>query len=348
MEYEIAGLRVSLPASLLPQGFGRALQPFSLPQEPSGSPSGIRAATTGRARGDSPEVARRVGAVTATPGPHLPARLVLEPAVELHRGNGWRELYRFEFSDAAANCLFGRDKEGFLLEMIPRNGGQTVRFRSNETGSRAWCDFTTGNHPGLFRFGVWTLCNLAALRHDALAIHASVILYQGHAVPFLGESGTGKSTHTRLWRRWISGSGLLNDDSPFIDASSHTIRAWGSPWSGKLPCYRNDTYPVAAFVRLSQGPENRIRQLRPLEAFGALFPSAPPALVRDTELRDAICRLLGRCIEQIPVYHLTCRPDADAARLVCHTLFGADRPAVSAIQSTRTGSDTGHQPLPLP
>lgn len=322
MEYEIAAMRVSLPASLLPPGFSRALQPFIASRDLSG-PSGPSGGGAGRARGDSPEVARRIGAVTAPPKPHVPAKLVLKTAAELRRGFGWRELDRFEFPDAAAGCLFGRDKEGFLLEMSPHNGGRTVRFRSCDTGSQAWCDFSVGDHPGLFRFGVWTLCNLAALRHDVLAFHASAIRYQGGAVLFLGESGTGKSTHTRLWRRWIPGSSLLNDDSPFVDASAQTVLAWGSPWSGKLPCYRNVAHPVTAFVRLSQGPENRIRQLPPLEAFGALFPSAPPAFARDAELRDAVCRLLGRCVEQIPVYHLTCRPDADAARLVRQTLFGA-------------------------
>ena len=80
--------------------------------------------------------------------------------------------------------------------------------------------------------------------------------------------------------------------------------------------------PIAAIVRLSQAPHNRIRRLRPIEAIGALLPSAPPAFSHDERLQDDVCALLSRVIESVPVYHLECLPDADAARLSCQTIFG--------------------------
>lgn len=58
--------------------------------------------------------------------------------------------------------------------------------------------------------------NIAAVARQAVAIHSSVISLNGGAVLFLGESGTGKSTHTRLWREHIPGAELLNDDSPIV------------------------------------------------------------------------------------------------------------------------------------
>ena len=75
-------------------------------------------------------------------------------------------------------------------------------------------------------------------------------------------------------------------------------------------------------MRLSQAPHNRIRRLRPIEAIGALLPSAPPAFSRDEQLQDNVCTLLSQVIESVPVYHLECLPDADAARLSCQTVFG--------------------------
>ena len=57
---------------------------------------------------------------------------------------------------------------------------------------------------------------LMTVRKDTVALHGSCIVYKGKAVLFLGESGTGKSTHTRLWRENIAGSKLLNDDSPIV------------------------------------------------------------------------------------------------------------------------------------
>ncbi|MFR7603666.1 MAG: hypothetical protein ACLUYV_08260 [Alistipes shahii] len=178
-----------------------------------------------------------------------------------------------------------------------------------------------GHNPALFRFGVWILFNIAALPLGAVAFHSSVIRYRGRGVLFLGESGTGKSTHTRLWREHIPGAELLNDDSPIIRATDSEALVHGSPWSGKTPCYRNESCPIAAVVRLSQAPHNRIRRLRLIESIGALLPSAPPAFARDERLSDDTCGLLSRLIAQVPVYHLECLPDAAAAQLACRTVF---------------------------
>ena len=66
-----------------------------------------------------------------------------------------------------------------------------------------------------------------------------------------------------------------------IDVYKRQALVHGSPWSGKTPCDRNESCPIAAVVRLSQAPHNRIRRLRPIESIGALLPSAPPAFARD-------------------------------------------------------------------
>lgn len=70
--------------------------------------------------------------------------------------------------------------------------------------------------PRLLRFALWMGYGLMTVRKDTVALHGSCIVYKGKAVLFLGESGTGKSTHTRLWRENIAGSKLLNDDSPIV------------------------------------------------------------------------------------------------------------------------------------
>ena len=338
MEYIIAGLRLSLPDSLIPPRFAGALQAFAVAGTEAAEKRSGRVRAAGpevapgeavvRARAAGPEVApeEAVARVRAA-GPEVAPKtgsgpeLILESDVRIQRAAGWHELHRFDFADADADCRFGYDKAGFLLEMSPRDGSLPARFRLPEEGPRACCDFTPAHHPALFRFGLWTLFNLAALHRGAVAIHASAIRYRGRGVLFLGESGTGKSTHSRLWRENIPGTALLNDDSPILGLADGTVRVWGSPWSGKVPCYRNESCPVAAIVRLVQAPENQIRRLSPIEAFGALFPSTPPAFIRDTRLQDAVCTLLGQIIGLVPVYRLECRPDAEAARLACEKLF---------------------------
>lgn len=284
MEYTIAGLRLSLPGTLINRHFGRALQPFA-------------------------------SACPGTPD------LTLDAGTEVTPLPDYRELHSFEFTDADADCRFGADADGYLLEMTPRDGSAPARFRMAYGATTAQSDIAPEHNPALFRFGTWTLFNIAALPHGAVAFHSSVIRYRGKGVLFLGESGTGKSTHTRLWREYIPGAELLNDDSPIIRATEREAIVFGSPWSGKTPCYRNESCPITAVVRLSQAPHNHIRRLRPIEAIGALLPSAPPAFARDERLSDDTCGLLSRLIAQVPVYHLECLPDAAAAQLSCDTVF---------------------------
>ena len=101
-----------------------------------------------------------------------------------------------------------------------------------------------------------------------LEMHASVVISGGKGYLFLGKSGTGKSTHSRLWLQHIPGTQLLNDDNPILRLMPDgTARVFGSPWSGKTPCYKALDVPVGAVVRQDQAPHNRICKLAPVQAY---------------------------------------------------------------------------------
>lgn len=284
MRYTIARIVVELPDDLITGHFGRALEPFA------------------SAGGET----------------HLELCSGECPAPQ----SDWHELDRFDFADADADCIFGADSAGYLLEMTPRDGSAPARFRKKFDDKSATTDCTPSHNPALFRFGLWIIYNLAALPHGRVAFHSSVISLGGRSVLFLGESGTGKSTHTRLWRETIAGARLLNDDSPIVGiAADGGIEVFGSPWSGKTPCYRNVVEPAAGFVRLSQAPHNRIRPLRSIEALGALLPSLPPAFAHDERLMDLEYAIVSRIIATTRVCHLECLPDGAAAELSRKTIF---------------------------
>jgi hypothetical protein len=161
---------------------------------------------------------------------------------------------------------------------------------------------------------------------QTVAVHASVVIYANRAVLVLGESGTGKSTHTKLWLRHILGSRLLNDDSPVIrielDENNQLVPfVYGSPWSGKGQCYLNERYPVAAFVRLEQHKINQVARLGKLQAFGALFPSFPPAFLKDDYFEEHGCSIISTVVKTTPVYRLQCLPDQSAAEVLKSTIF---------------------------
>lgn len=213
--------------------------------------------------------------------------------------------------------VFGRYAEGYSLRI--QQGELSLQMWQKDNDNTV-C-FEGALVERLLRFSLWVAFGLVTAPYETVAIHTSAIQYKGKAVLFLGESGTGKSTHTRLWRENIPNALLLNDDSPMLRIVDGVSYVYGSPWSGKTPCYKNEQYPLAGCVRLSQAPYNRIERLNVLKAYGALHPSCPPDFAYDDHLYDYISQIIGKVIEKVPVYHLACLPDAEAAFLSCRTLF---------------------------
>ncbi len=231
------------------------------------------------------------------------------------------DISEFEFEQEYATGRFSRYAEGYRFAMY-RNGREYLfikRDGSNIVESNLGCEEVAD--LSLIRFGMWMMFGIVIAPKGAIAIHSSVVVKHGAAVLCLGESGTGKSTHTRLWRENIEGAKLLNDDSPIIRIIDGVCYAYGSPWSGKTHCYINRRVPVKALMRLSQAPHNKIRRLPALAAIGAVLPSCPPAFATDTALQDAICDTVSGVIASTPIYHLECLPDAAAAQLSYSTIF---------------------------
>ena len=225
--------------------------------------------------------------------------------------------YRSEIDGIVSH--FGQYRNGFLFVMLPPEGGTLELWLSED---KQVVNFKGNYNLRLLRFACWIAYGVATAPFKTVAIHTSTIVCQSKAILFLGESGTGKSTHTRLWRENIQGAVLLNDDSPILRIIDGEPWIYGSPWSGKTPCYKNESYPLAACVRLSQAPFNQIKKLSVVQGYGALHPSCPPDFAYSDELYDYISDTLSSLLSAVPVYHLACLPDADAAHLSHDTIFG--------------------------
>ena len=160
---------------------------------------------------------------------------------------------------------------------------------------------------------------LATANSQTALFHSSVVSYQGRAYMFLGHSGTGKSTHSSLWLKHISGTELVNDDNPVVRRMSDGFYVFGSPWSGKTPCYRNVRYPLGGVVQLSQAPYNKIQRLKPLMAYAALVPSISGKRW-DRLVAEGLHETEDMMAGEIAIWHLECLPDADAALLCSKTI----------------------------
>lgn len=155
----------------------------------------------------------------------------------------------------------------------------------------------------------------------SLMLHASVVESDGRAYLFMGKSGTGKSTHSRLWLDNFSGCSLLNDDCPLVTASGDEVfQACGTPWSGKTPCWRNARYEVGGIARIRRAAVNRFIPTEGIEAFVSFIPGMS-VMTSDRELYSDASSTALRLLGSVTTGILECRPDAEAAA-VCRRAFG--------------------------
>ena len=187
---------------------------------------------------------RAFGPFAVRPEPAEQPALLLRPTAEIPAPAQLRELHRFPFEDADAECSFGRCTGGYLFRMTPRDG-RTATFFKPLAGPEVLSDIAWGGAPDptLLRFGLWMCLGMAFAPQGILAIHSSAIRLGDDAVLFLGESGTGKSTHTRLWCDHIPGAELLNDDSPLVGMHdgrpTGRVRGRSAPYRGPVRRYRS-------------------------------------------------------------------------------------------------------------
>ncbi len=207
----------------------------------------------------------------------------------------------------------------FVFEMNTKhNGDHKLTYeRGSKVVKLAPCnDFFS------LKFMLWKAYALVAINNGVVPIHASTVIKDNAAVLCLGESGTGKSTHTRMWMGNIAGTRMLNDDSPMLKMEEGRLRVYGSPWSGKTDFYINEDYEVKGLLRIRRASENKIQRQNTVQAIVSVYPSLPPMFANDEALADMMVDLVSGIIESTPVYIMSCLPNGDAARVACKELYG--------------------------
>lgn len=232
------------------------------------------------------------------------------------------ELDRIK-DDMGATVLL-KSESGYVVRLSPVSDSSVHQLDVTEDFSyaRAAVDWSDSHAASALSSLLRIVFSMAVLAHGAVSVHASCVEEDGNAYMFMGRSGTGKSTHSRLWIQNVPGTALVNDDNPLIRFSEGTCMAFGTPWSGKTPCYRNVGYPLCGIVRLLQSNENVFHHKSDVDAFAALLPGC--SVIRsDTRMFDAACDVLVRISESVPVGILECRPDAEAVSVCRNSLKSA-------------------------
>ena len=149
------------------------------------------------------------------------------------------------------------------------------------------------------------------LTKDVLLFHGSALSMDGRGYIFTAPSGTGKSTHARLWRKCFGERvTMVNDDKPFLKIADDGVTVYGSPWSGKHRLDTNTSVPLHAIALIERAKENSIERMSPLDAVPVLLQQA----YREEEM-EGIFPLVLKLAEMIPVYKLKCNMEPEAARV---------------------------------
>ena len=157
--------------------------------------------------------------------------------------------------------------------------------------------------------------------YDTVVFHGSVIDVDGQAYLFTARSGTGKSTHTRLWREYLGDRAVMvNDDKPMLRITDSGVIAYGTPYNGKHRLGTNISVPLRAMCILTRGEKNSIAGISKSAAYDMLLqqvyrPKDPLQMAKTLKLVDKFA-------ENVLLYKLVCNMDISAAEVAYNAMKG--------------------------
>ena len=152
------------------------------------------------------------------------------------------------------------------------------------------------------------------VEYDVLLVHGSALCMDGRAYVFIARSGTGKSTHARLWREAFGERvWMINDDKPLLKIEDEGVTVWGTPWDGKHHLSRNASAPLAAIVCLERDAENHIEPMSKADAFPFLMKQAYAS--KDPATMARIVNLEKQLLNAVDFYILGCTEEPQAAQV---------------------------------
>ena len=157
--------------------------------------------------------------------------------------------------------------------------------------------------------------------YDTILFHGSCVAVDRVGYLFTAKSGTGKSTHTRLWRELLRERAVMvNDDKPLIRMTDAGAVICGTPWDGKHRLSTSIAVPLKALCILERAEKNTIRKISAAEAYPMLLQQAYRPL--DSMALDKTLTLIDRLAASVSLWRLGCNTEIEAARAAYETMKG--------------------------
>lgn len=257
-------------------------------------------------------------------------------------GEVGRDLFRIELADSLPDVekqLFYTSQENpdeTRMDIYTYDGGMYIEVAPSSRYPVSGCIMVDSSYS-LVKVKViekdrerFVLDNAAMLAYalststrDTLLMHSSVVVSDGKAYMFLAPSGTGKSTHSKMWLQNIPGTTLLNDDNPVIALTDGRPVCFGTPWSGKTRCYKKESAPVGAIVTIKRDGTNFAKRLNVLSAYASLI-GATSGLKSDPVMGDGLHSTMEKVVGSVPFFEMHCLPDGEAAVVCSAAVKGAE------------------------
>ena len=167
------------------------------------------------------------------------------------------------------------------------------------------------------------LCDYCLKNSNGIIFHSSAIAVDGNAYLFTAPSGTGKSTHARLWREMLGDRAfMVNDDKPIIRFEDGAFYVYGTPWNGKHRLDTNTKVKIKAICAISQAKENSIQRATTAEmVITVLNQTIRPKEASDM---DKLLFLVEKMLTTVDLYKLGCNISREAAELSFKTMSGEE------------------------
>lgn len=175
--------------------------------------------------------------------------------------------------------------------------------------------------PYLETLAVYRKLAQLLVQEDILLMHGSVVAVDGQAYLFTAKSGTGKTTHTRLWMQQFGDRAVIvNGDKPLLRIAAESVTVYGTPWDGKEHLSTNTSCPLKAICILTRSKTNHIERISKKEALPMLCqqvhrPADPAALAK-------MLALVNRLGSSVPLYRLGCNMEPEAAQVAYNGMNG--------------------------
>ena len=154
----------------------------------------------------------------------------------------------------------------------------------------------------------------AIIDYDGFLLHAAVLEVDGEAFAFSADSGTGKTTHIKLWGKLLGDRcRVINGDKPLLRTVNGEVRVYGTPWSGKEGWHTNTSAPLKGLCFLERSEHNRIERLSDGDALPLLFGQLAMPMDADAAMR--LLASLDRLLCTVPCYKLGCNMELEAAKI---------------------------------